>query len=137
MKRKLSGFTLIEALIVVAIIGIIAAFAYPSYMESVRKSNRAEAKAELMEVAQRLQRCYTNLGKFNDAANCAVFAQVTTKFVTRKGLYEIAFDATAPTATAYKLHATAKKKPQTLDTKNGCNDLTLDQNGTMLPAACW
>lgn len=137
MNKKWLGFTLIEALIVVAIIGIIAAFAFPSYVEYVRKSNRAEAKAELMEVAQRLQRCYTNLGRFDDATNCAVFAQVTAKFVTRKGLYEISFDATAPTRTTYKLHATALKKPQTLDTKNGCNDLTLDQNGTMLPALCW
>ena len=49
------GFTLIELMIVVAIVGILAGIAYPSYMDHVRKGNRAKAQAFLMDVAQRQQ----------------------------------------------------------------------------------
>lgn len=49
------GFTLIELMVVVAIVGILAAIAYPSYLDQVRKGRRAEAQALLMELAQRQQ----------------------------------------------------------------------------------
>ena len=49
------GFTLIELMIVIAIVGILAGIAYPSYMDHVRKGNRATAQAVLMELAQRQQ----------------------------------------------------------------------------------
>ena len=53
--RRSIGFTLIELMVVVAIVGILAAIAYPSYLDQVRKGRRAEAQALLMELAQRQQ----------------------------------------------------------------------------------
>ncbi len=59
------GFTLIELMIVVAVVGILAAIAYPSYQEQVRKSRRADAAAVLMRNAQILERVYTETGSYS------------------------------------------------------------------------
>ncbi|MDW7601742.1 prepilin-type N-terminal cleavage/methylation domain-containing protein, partial [Stenotrophomonas maltophilia] len=57
--RLARGFTLIELMIVVAVVAILAAIAYPSYSEHVRKSRRAQAKADLVEYAQLAERFHT------------------------------------------------------------------------------
>lgn len=57
--KKNRGFTLLELMIVVAIIGILASIAYPSYIESIRKSNRADAKSTMLQVANQEERFFT------------------------------------------------------------------------------
>ncbi|WP_454831864.1 type IV pilin protein [Pseudoxanthomonas wuyuanensis] len=59
LKRAAAGFTLIELMIVVAVVAILAAVAYPSYQEQVRKSRRAQAKADIVEYAQLAERFFT------------------------------------------------------------------------------
>ena len=57
--RRAAGFTLIELMIVVAVVAILAAIAYPSYTSYVRKTYRAQAKADLVEYAALAERYYT------------------------------------------------------------------------------
>ena len=56
MKSQTRGFTLIELMIAVAILGIIAAIAYPSYLDQVRKSKRSDAQSALLQAANRQER---------------------------------------------------------------------------------
>ena len=65
MFRPTAGFTMIEMMIVVAIISIIAAIAYPSYQDSVRKSRRADAKSVLLHAAQWMERFYTENNRYD------------------------------------------------------------------------
>lgn len=59
IKFKCSGFTLVELMIVVAIIGILASIGYPAYVENARTTKRSAAQAELMEAASLLERFFT------------------------------------------------------------------------------
>lgn len=62
------GFTLIELMITVAIIGILASIAYPSYTQYVQRANRAEARAMLLENAQFLERNYTTANRYDETS---------------------------------------------------------------------
>lgn len=68
-RRCSRGFTLIEVMIVVAVIGILTALAIPSYESYVRRGQRANAKSALMETAQWLERAATAAGQYPAAAN--------------------------------------------------------------------
>lgn len=72
MKNRINGgFTLIEVMIVVAIIGILASIAYPSYMESVLKGRRAEGRAALAELLQQQERYMTQRNVYLSFTNAS------------------------------------------------------------------
>lgn len=62
--KSSKGFTLVELMIVVAVVGILSAIAYPSYTEYVLRGRRAEARTALMDLMQQQERYYTQNGRY-------------------------------------------------------------------------
>lgn len=126
MKNKHAGFTLMELMIVVAIIGFIAAIAYPSYQQYIERTRRAAAAGCLLEMAQFMERFYsTNMTYLNGAAAPALpgcQAELAA-------FYTLGFSVApnAPTATTFRLEMVPQGS-QAADTL--CATLTIDQAGT-------
>jgi type IV pilus assembly protein PilE len=114
--QKTKGFTLIELMITVAVIAILASIAFPAYQDSVRKARRAEAKSALLQVAQILERCFTEFNAYNNLT-CEVVDNIggtpginfdtddITKPINGEGYYNI--EATTLTTTTYTIEADA------------------------------
>lgn len=115
------GFTLIELVITVAIVAILAAIAMPSYLEHMRKARRAQAKADLLEIAQLLERQYTASRTY---VGFTLPFTGSPRDATGGAFYSIAFPAD-PAAASYQLTAT----PQGSQSSDRCGALTIDNVG--------
>jgi type IV pilus assembly protein PilE len=129
MKIKQDGFSLIELLITLAIVGIIAKIAYPSYSEHSKKSKRAEAEAALVSFANamemwKIQNNNSYLGAASGGANTGAPAVFSAVVPTSGGTTTYNLTISAATATSYTLTAV----PVVTDTM--CGTLTLNNTGT-------
>ncbi len=137
--QRTSGFTLIEVMIVVAIIGILSAVAYPSYTDYIRRGNRSEATAALLEAQQFMERYYGANNRYSTAAdgNPALPTRLQTLPSGGPTRYTL---SVAATVNSYTLTAT----PSGTMLADKCGSLTITNTGvkgrsTTAPtvAECW
>ena len=127
------GFTLVELMVVLAIVMTIAAIAMPSYTENINRSKRAEAKAQLLEAAQYMQRFYSQNDSYaQNRAGTAVTVPDALVRVPRSAAsgsqnYTIGFATPAPTVATFILQATPRAGGSMAGDK--CGTFTLTQAG--------
>lgn len=141
--RRSAGFTLIELMIVVAIVAILAAVAMPSYTSYIAKGRRADARVQLMQAAQFMQRFYTANDRFDtDRGGNAVLSQIPAplKRAPAEGdkMYDLSVAATASDFTLTMAPVTGSA--MSLD---GCGSFTIKASGvkgvtgTLSRDTCW
>lgn len=137
MKNKHLGFTLVELLVTVAIIGILISVVYPSYQDNIRKTRRAEAQGDLLELVSFMERYYTENNRYRTGGGGAPTLPFTQSPRTGTAYYQITLNNL--TDTTFRIDATA----QTTGGQNNdtCGTMTIADTGartnTGSEAGCW
>ena len=119
------GFTLIELMIVVAVIGILATIAYPSYQDYIRKARRIDAQGVMLDIQLQQEKYRVNHVSYGSLTDLGSFP---SDYYT--------FAISGNTASAYTITATAKSgTSQASDT--GCTSMAVNQASAKTPDSCW
>ncbi len=134
MRRYMRGVTLMELMIVVVVIGILTAVAYPSYRQYAAKAKRNEAKSALLQIATLQERFYLQNATYTTDMTKLGFP-VSDNFLTDSESYIV--DVTAASASAFSATATYQKG----DAEAGkCATFSIDGAGSKTSTPhddCW
>lgn len=114
---KQQGVTLVELMIVVLIVGILSAIAYPSYQDHVERGRVSEGRVALTSAANLMERCYSTRGTYIDCP------ALNSPIISESGFYSV--DDSAADDNSFTLQATRAKATS----GNQCGNLTLTQSG--------
>lgn len=133
MKATGKGFTLIELMIAVAIVGILTAIAYPSYRNYVVRSSRAAAQTELLQLSSLQEKIYLNSNGYAVSITAAYNGRDDgglgkTTGTTDDGKYTLSITPNATPTQTYAITAT----PVVGSTQDGDGTITISSNGTRL-----
>lgn len=132
-SKRIAGFTLLELMVTITVVAILTTIAIPAYSQYVRKARRAQAKADLVEIAQLMERSYT-LNR--------TYAGYTLPFTNspRDNGATVGYTLSLPTLTAstYVIRAT----PTGGQVNDPCGSLSISQTGAKTatgstPTGCW
>jgi len=128
-RKTQHGFTLIELMITVAVIGILVAIGLPSYNSAIRKGNRSDAQAALMDIASRQQQMLVDTRRYV-ATVAELHISVPPKVAAQ---YAVTITLGAGLAPTFVTTAT----PLGAQAQDSCGTLSLDNNGVKQPTNCW
>ena len=142
MKSKNNkGFTLIELMIVVAVLAVIVAIAYPGFLGQIQKARRSDAKQALLDVAAKLEQYYQDNKGYPTAANMSNLGYGGATFTSQEGYYTIGFNG-VPTVTTFSIQAVPVAGTSQADDTD-CATFRLDHlgvksvTGSMTADRCW
>jgi len=136
LRKRQKGFTLIELMITVAVVGILTSVAYPSYLQHIARSRRTEAQTTLLAAAQWMERFYSENYRYDqNSAGTAVTDSTlfASRFTTSpppgqgSAAYNIAVTVTSGVRDTYVI--TATRVTGSVVDNDACGDLTIDQLG--------
>lgn len=134
--RKAHGFSLVELMVVVTVVGILAAVVYPSYVNYVLRSNRVDGREILQRVAAAQERFYTNRNRYTEDITGATGLAMTN--VSEKGFYTVRVSLEDGDQSFF-----LRAAPQGRQTNDQCSVLTLTNvgtksfNGNESNGSCW
>lgn len=142
------GFTLIELMVVIAIMGILLAIVVPNYQQYLLQSRRAQAQSEMLQMRLGMEKWRANRVSYRSDATTSAAGTATSNTPANAGFtgtndyytYTIPITAGAANDNTYTITATAvtgKSQVNDMAGATSCATLTIDHNGTKTPAACW
>lgn len=123
MNKRNHGFTLIELMIAVAIVGILAAIAYPSYLDQVRKSKRSDARSLVLQTANRQERYFTTHYEYAGSMKDLGYKNATVE--TENKAYSVTASASGTNKENFTITATAINDQDNDD----CRTMSINQIG--------
>ena len=138
------GFTLVELVVVLAIVGVLLAIAVPSYQEYVRRATRTEAENLLMRAASEQEKFFTTFNRYSGSISGARTGDPATSGLnmtasSKDGATDNAYYDIAVALSDANLGYTLTATPQGDQTKDSCGSLALDHRGNRTAAKpdCW